>query len=79
MRSVAPCPTSTRPSGRVTDSLCLIYMRLAEMYLITAEAYVELNELKEAAQWMDKMYFAPIHQDEIRRNPNLEQNPFYGD
>ncbi|MDD2515141.1 MAG: RagB/SusD family nutrient uptake outer membrane protein [Proteiniphilum sp.] len=54
-------------------------MRLAEMYLITAEAYVELNELKEAAQWMDKMYFAPIHQDEIRRNPNLEQNPFYGD
>lgn len=54
-------------------------MRLAEMYLITAEAYVELNELKEAAQWMDKMYFATIHQDEIRRNPNLEQNQFYGD
>ena len=79
MRSVAPCTTSTRPSGRVTDSLYLIYMRLTEMYLITAEACVELNELEETAQWMDKMYFAPIHQDEIRRNPNLEQNPLYGD
>ena len=54
-------------------------MRLTEMYLITAEACVELNELEETAQWMDKMYFAPIHQDEIRRNPNLEQNPLYGD
>ncbi|MDR2968325.1 MAG: RagB/SusD family nutrient uptake outer membrane protein [Tannerellaceae bacterium] len=30
-----------------------IYMRLAEMYLIAAEACVELGELEEAAKWMD--------------------------
>ncbi len=28
-------------------------MRLAEMYLIAAEACVELNELEEAADWLD--------------------------
>ena len=39
--------------------------------------YYYVNDLasRENRTWMDKMYFAPIHQDEIRRNPNLVQNP----
>ena len=43
--------------------------------------YYYVNDLssRETRKRMDKMYIAPIHQDEIRRNPNLEQNPFYGD
>jgi len=41
------------------------------------EYYYYVNDLssRENRLWMDKMYFAPIHQDEIRRNPNLVQNP----
>ena len=30
-----------------------VYMRLAEMYLIAAEACIELNELEAAAGWLD--------------------------
>ncbi len=35
--------------------------------------YYYVNDLssRENRKWLDKMYFAPIHQDEIRRNPNL--------
>lgn len=32
----------------------------------------------ENRQWLDKMYFLPIHRDEINRNGQLEQNPGYG-
>lgn len=39
--------------------------------------YYYVNDLssRETRKWEDKMYFAPIKQDEIRRNPNLVQNP----
>lgn len=30
---------------------------------------------KENRTWLDKMYFVPIHRDEINRNANLIQNP----
>lgn len=30
---------------------------------------------REARKWDNKMYFAPIKRDEIKRNPNLVQNP----
>lgn len=29
----------------------------------------------ENRSWLDKMYFMPIHRDEINRNENLKQNP----
>jgi hypothetical protein len=32
---------------------------------------------KENRQWNDKMYFLPIHRDELNRNKNLVQNPGY--
>src|SRR3546814_839855 len=32
----------------------------------------------ENRQWLDKMYFLPIHRDEINRNGQLTQNPGYG-
>ena len=32
---------------------------------------------KENRAWLDKMYFLPIHRDEINRNKNLVQNPGY--
>lgn len=31
----------------------------------------------ENRQWLDKMYFLPIHRDEINRNAKLVQNPGY--
>lgn len=30
---------------------------------------------RENRRWENKMYFAPISREEIKRNPNLEQNP----
>ena len=32
---------------------------------------------KENRSWNDKMYFLPIHRDEMNRNKNLVQNPGY--
>jgi len=34
--------------------------------------------LNENRRWEDKMYFAPISLDEMRRNPKLQQNPGMG-
>ncbi len=38
---------------------------------------VEIDPGKENRQWADKMYFLPIHRDEINRNNKLAQNPGY--
>ncbi|MGN6493459.1 MAG: RagB/SusD family nutrient uptake outer membrane protein [Agriterribacter sp.] len=35
------------------------------------------DQSHENRKWDDKMYFVPIHQDEINRNDKLEQNPGY--
>ena len=32
----------------------------------------------ENRSWLDKMYFLPIHRDEINRNEKLKQNPGFG-
>lgn len=37
----------------------------------------ELDPGKENRTWLDKMYFLPIHRDEINRNKELVQNPGY--
>ena len=37
----------------------------------------EIDPGKENRTWLDKMYFFPIHRDEINRNKNLIQNPGY--
>ncbi|GAA4468414.1 RagB/SusD family nutrient uptake outer membrane protein [Nibrella saemangeumensis] len=37
----------------------------------------EIDPGKENRTWNDKMYFLPIHRDEINRNKNLVQNPGY--
>ncbi len=36
---------------------------------------VPIDPGKENRLWLDKMYFIPIHRDEINRNSNLVQNP----
>lgn len=36
---------------------------------------VEMDPGKENRAWLDKMYFLPIHRDEMNRNKNLVQNP----
>ncbi len=33
----------------------------------------------ENRQWLDKMYYLPIHRDEMNRNDKLIQNPGYSD
>ncbi|WP_162053390.1 RagB/SusD family nutrient uptake outer membrane protein [Pontibacter pamirensis] len=38
---------------------------------------VELGEGVENRAWDDKMYYLPIHRDEINRNEQLNQNPGY--
>ncbi len=38
---------------------------------------VAMDPGKENRAWADKMYFLPIHRDEMNRNKNLVQNPGY--
>ncbi len=38
---------------------------------------IDIDPGKENRQWADKMYFLPIHRDEINRNNKLVQNPGY--
>ena len=38
---------------------------------------VEIDPGKENRRWLDKMYFLPIHRDEMNRNQALIQNPGY--
>jgi len=38
---------------------------------------VPMDPGKENRAWLDKMYFLPIHRDEMNRNKNLVQNPGY--
>ena len=38
---------------------------------------VPMDPGKENRAWADKMYFLPIHRDEMNRNKNLVQNPGY--
>ena len=38
---------------------------------------VNMDPGKENRAWADKMYFLPIHRDEMNRNKNLIQNPGY--
>jgi hypothetical protein len=38
---------------------------------------VDMDPGKENRAWLDKMYFLPIHRDEMNRNKNLVQNPGY--
>lgn len=38
---------------------------------------VEMDPGKENRAWLDKMYFLPIHRDEMNRNKSLVQNPGY--
>lgn len=40
---------------------------------------VNIDEGKENRAWLDKMYWMPIHRDEINRNGNLIQNPGYSE
>lgn len=37
----------------------------------------EIDPGKENRNWSDKLYFLPIHRDEMNRNQNLVQNPGY--
>lgn len=38
---------------------------------------VDMDPGKENRTWLDKMYFLPIHRDEMNRNNKLVQNPGY--
>ena len=40
-------------------------------------AVVNIDPGKENRAWADKMYWMPIHRDEMNRNKNLVQNPGY--
>jgi hypothetical protein len=50
----------------------LPYVHNEDKYTYT---YFVKPVLNENRKWNDKMYFAPIKLDEMRRNPNLVQNP----
>jgi hypothetical protein len=38
---------------------------------------IDMDPGKENRQWLDKMYYLPIHRDEMNRNSDLVQNPGY--
>ncbi|GAB3645651.1 RagB/SusD family nutrient uptake outer membrane protein [Echinicola sediminis] len=56
-----------------------------ELYRYAPEIYnysyqvVEIDPGKENRRWLDKMYFLPIHRDEMNRNQALIQNPGYSE
>lgn len=54
-----------------------VYMRLAEMYLIAAEACVELGELEEAAKWLDvlrgRVALKPVREALTARGASFNQ------
>ena len=41
----------------------------------TISSSLQLTRSTTARQWDDKFYFYPIPQTELKRNPNLTQNP----
>lgn len=45
------------------------------IYNYTYTPVLDINH--ENRTWMDKMYFRPIHRDEINKNEQLVQNPGY--
>lgn len=53
-----------------------VYRYDPEVYNYSYEV-IEMDPGKENRTWMDKMYYFPIHRDEINRNENLIQNPGY--
>ena len=38
---------------------------------------IDMDPGKENRKWLDKMYYLPIHRDEMNRNSELVQNPGY--
>ncbi|OYX24426.1 MAG: RagB/SusD family nutrient uptake outer membrane protein [Algoriphagus sp. 32-45-6] len=64
--------TGTLKPGQSTS----IYRYDPEMYNYVYKV-IEMDPGKENRQWLDKMYYYPIHRDEINRNSELVQNPGY--
>src|SRR5690554_78980 len=53
-----------------------IYRYDPEFYDYSYDVF-EIDPGKEDRAWADKMYWLPIHRDEMNRNANLVQNPGY--
>jgi starch-binding outer membrane protein, SusD/RagB family len=53
-----------------------VYRYDPDIYNYTYDV-IEMDPGKENRQWLDKMYFLPIHRDEMNRNDQLTQNPGY--
>ncbi|UBM60121.1 RagB/SusD family nutrient uptake outer membrane protein [Marinilongibacter aquaticus] len=79
---IAPSTLGRQPNGiSITGTLkpgksVSVYHYDPESYDYTYKV-VPMDVGKENRLWLDKMYFLPIHRDEMNRNASLIQNPGY--
>ncbi len=76
-------PTLHRPAQGIQITGTLKPGKQVETYRYSKDDYdytYEVIELtNEVRAWQDKMYFIPLHRDELNRNTALIQNPGYTD
>ena len=77
---IAPQTASRKLTGVLVYGLLKPGMTQPKPYIHNEEKYnytyiVKDLSFRENRAWDNKMYFAPIKQAEIKRNPNLVQNP----
>jgi len=63
--------------GKLKPGKTLSIYRYDPEYYDYSYAVFDIDPGKENRAWSDKMYWMPIHRDEINRNSNLVQNPGY--
>ena len=64
-------------TGTLKDGKSLSVYRYDTEYYNYVYKVIEMDPGKENRAWADKLYFLPIHRDEMNRNALLIQNPGY--
>lgn len=65
--------------GKLKPGKSLSIYRYDPEFYDYSYAVVNIDPGKENRAWLDKMYWMPIHRDEMNRNSELVQNPGYTD
>jgi hypothetical protein len=79
---IAP-ETLGQKAGRISITATLKAGKDVKIYRYDPDNYnykyepFDIDPGIENRLWLDKMYFLPIHREEINRNDKLDQNPGY--
>lgn len=72
-------PNGINIQGRLKPGKSLSIYRYDPEFYNYSYRVINIDEGKENRTWLDKMYWMPIHRDEMNRNSNLIQNPGYSE